>query len=26
VWTLRLSNFEVTDRSADEVYRERVNK
>jgi hypothetical protein len=26
VWTLRLSNFEVTDRPADEVYMERVNK
>ncbi|MGB6220929.1 hypothetical protein [Haloferula sp.] len=24
VWTLRLSNFEVTDRSAQEVYSERV--
>ena len=26
VWTLQLSNFEVTDRPADEVYMERVNK
>ena len=26
VWTLQLSNFEVTDRPADEVYTERVNK
>lgn len=25
VWTLRLSNFEVTDRSASEVYQERVS-
>lgn len=25
VWTLRLSDFEVTDRSASEVYRERVS-
>jgi hypothetical protein len=26
VWTLKLSNFEVTDRSASEVYQERVSK
>ncbi len=26
VWTLELSNFEVTDRSASEVYEERVSK
>ena len=26
VWTLRLSNFEVTDRPASEVYQERVSK
>jgi hypothetical protein len=26
VWTLRLSNFEVTDRPASEVYEERVSK
>jgi hypothetical protein len=26
VWSLRLNNFEVTDRSASEVYQERVSK
>lgn len=26
VWTVKLSNFEVTDRPASEVYRERVSK
>lgn len=26
VWSLRLNNFEVTDRSATEVYRERTSK